>query len=336
MRLNQLDLNLLVCLDALLAERSVSRAAKRVFLSQPAMSISLKKLRQYFDDVIVVQVGRSLKLTPFAESLEKPVRDAILQMRAISEWKPNFDPAQSDRKIILEASDYITAVYMTRVFERAYLEAPRMRFDLRILGPTYIDDFESGEIDVLVIPEVFSSHKHPGEALFSDTFSCVVWQGNSLVSNLLSKDQYLKMGHVGTEWDGGRLAALDETLLAHEGYARRREISAPSFSLAPQFVVGTDRVATVQTRLAHKMALQWPLRVLPCPIEIPPIVETVQWHKYQERDPAILWFLGILRSVALELSTMPQDPSRNGKRLPSAMQLRGKPKDRNRKTLRTT
>jgi DNA-binding transcriptional LysR family regulator len=277
------------------------------------MSISLKKLRQYFDDDIVVQVGKVLKLTPFAESLQKPVRDAILQMRAISELKPNFDPAQSDQKIILEASDYITAVYMTRVFERAYAEAPRMRFDLRILGPTYLDDFESGKIDVLVIPEAVSSNKHPGEALFSDTFSCVVWEKNSLVSHSISKDQYLRMGHVVTEWDGGRLAALDETLLAHAGYARRREIAAPSFSLAPQFVVGTDRVATVQTRLAHKMALQWPLRVLPCPIEIPPIVETVQWHKYQERDPAILWFLEVLKSVALELSTTPQDLSRNAK-----------------------
>jgi DNA-binding transcriptional LysR family regulator len=314
MRLNQLDLNLLVCLDALLAERSVSRAAKRVFLSQPAMSISLKKLRQYFDDVIVVQVGRSLKLTPFAESLQKPVRDAILQMRAISEWKPNFDPAQSEREILLEASDYITAVYMTRVFERAYAEAPRMKFDLRLLGPTYLDDFESGEMDVLVIPEAVSSNKHPSEVLFSDTFSCVVWAKNALVSDRISKDQYLRMGHVVTEWDGGRLAALDETLLAHAGYTRRREISAPSFSLAPQFVVGTDRIATVQTRLAHKMALQWPLRVLPCPIEIPPIVETVQWHRYQESDPAILWFLQILRSVALELGPVPQKLSRRAAR----------------------
>ncbi|HEY2527934.1 MAG TPA: LysR family transcriptional regulator [Xanthobacteraceae bacterium] len=320
----------MVCLDALLAERSVSRAAKRVFLSQPAMSISLKKIRQYFDDDIAVQVGRTLKLTPFAESLQKPVRDAILQMRAISEWKPNFDPAQSDREILLEASDYITAVYMTRVFERAYAEAPRIRFDLRILGPTYIDAFESGEIDVLVIPEAVSSGKHPREPLFSDTFSCVVWEKNSLVSDRMSKEQYLKMGHVMTEWDGGRLAALDETLLAHSGYTRRQEIAAPSFSLAPQFVVGTNRVATVQTRLANKMALQWPLRVLPCPIEIPPIVESVQWHKYQERDPAILWFLGVLRSVALELSS-PSEISQNAKIATSVMERNRQPRARRRR-----
>lgn len=334
MRLNQLDLNLMVCLDALLAERSVSRAAKRVFLSQPAMSVALKKLRQYFDDDIVVQVGRALKLTEFAESLQKPVRDAILQMRAISEWKPNFDPAQSDRKITLEASDYITAVYMTRVFECAYARAPRIRFDLRLLGPTYLDDFESGEIDMLVIPEVVSSNEHPRETLFSDTFSCVVWERNSLVSGEISKDQYLRMGHVITEWDGGRLAALDETVLAHSGYTRRREVTAPSFSLAPQFVVGTDRVATVQTRLAHKMALQWPLRVLPCPIEIPPIVETVQWHKYQERDPAILWFLQILRSVALDLSAVSVDSSKNAKGVRPLAPLANKPSVRSRRTAR--
>jgi DNA-binding transcriptional LysR family regulator len=95
---------------------------------------------------------------------------------------------------------------------------------------------------------------------------------------------------------------LDETLLSQLGYRRRREIVAPGFSLAPQFVVGTQRIATVQTQLANAMAKQWPIRVLRCPIDMPPIVETVQWHKYQERDPAILWFIDLLKTVAMEPS----------------------------------
>jgi hypothetical protein len=95
-------------------------------------------------------------------------------------------------------------------------------------------------------------------------------------------------------------------------------------------VVGTNRVATVQTRLANKMALQWPLRVLPCPIEIPPIVESVQWHKYQERDPAILWFLGVLRSVALELSS-PSEISQNPKIATSVMERDRQPRGRRRR-----
>jgi len=92
MRLNRLDMNLTLCLDALLAERNVSRAATRLFVSQPAMSIALRRLREHFNDELMVQTGRSYRLTSFAESLQRPVRDVVLQMQAISGWRPNFDP----------------------------------------------------------------------------------------------------------------------------------------------------------------------------------------------------------------------------------------------------
>ena len=303
----RLDMNLILCLDALLAERNVSRAAARVFLSQPAMSIAFRRLRDHFSDELLMRSGRSYRMTSFAESLQKPVRDLMLQMQAISVWRPNFDPAKSDRKITIEASDYMSTVYMVKVFERAYLQAPGMRFDLRLLNPNYLEDLDSGDIDLLIIPQAVSSEAHPIDVLFSDTFSCVVWTGNSRIKRNITREQYLRLGHVITEWDGGRLAALDETLLAQSGLRRRQEVTAPSFSLTPQFVVGTQRIATVQTRLAKTMAERWPIRVLPCPIEIPPIVETVQWHRYQERDPAILWFIDLLRIVAAELSEKPRD-----------------------------
>jgi LysR family nod box-dependent transcriptional activator len=309
MRLNKLDLNLLICLDALLAEKNVSRAADRIFLSQPAMSSALARLRAYFEDEIVVQVGRTMVVTPFAQTLAKPVRDVLLQMQAITAWRPDFDLAKSDRRISIEASDYTTAVFMVKVFERAWREAPRMQFDLRLLSPTYMEELDSGVVDLLIIPNVLVSNDHPSDSLFSDTWSCVIWNGNSLVGNRVSLEQYLKLGHVITEW-GGRMMALDETLMSQFGYSRRREIIAPSFSLTPQLVVRTDRIATVQTRLATFMARQWPLRVIPCPVEIPVIEETVQWHKYQERDPAILWFRQLLKSVGTELGTASLPPTK--------------------------
>ncbi len=305
MRLNRLDLNLMVCLDALLAERNVSRAAARVFVSQPAMSVALRKLREYLADELLVQSGRTYRLSAFAESLQKPVRDGILQMQAISDWRPSFDAAQSDRRITIESSDYMATVYMAKVFAQAYSLAPRMRFDLRLLSPHYLENLDSGEIDLLIIPDAICSEAHPRDILFNDTFSCVVWSGNRLIKRRVTREQYLQLGHVICEWDGGRMEALDETLLAQSGFRRRREITAPSFSLTPQLVVGTQRIATVQTRLAEVMATSWPIRILPCPIDLPPIVETVQWHKYQERDPAILWFLDVLRSVAAKLVRVP-------------------------------
>ena len=302
MRLNRLDMNLTLCLDALLAERSVSRAANRLFVSQPAMSIALRRLREHFSDELMVQSARTYRLTSFAESLQKPVRDVVLQMQAISGWRPNFDPAKSDRAITIEASDYILTVYIIKALARVYAQAPGMRVAVRLLNSNYLEDLDSGEIDLLIIPDALSSENHPNDILFTDTFSCVVWKDNTLVKRSITRNQYLQLGHVITEWDGGRLDSLDETLLSQLGYRRRREIVAPGFSLAPQFVIGTQRIATVQTQLANAMAKQWPIRVLRCPIDMPPIVETVQWHKYQERDPAILWFIDLLKTVAMELS----------------------------------
>jgi LysR family transcriptional regulator, nod-box dependent transcriptional activator len=306
MRLNRLDMNLTLCLDALLAERNVSRAATRLFVSQPAMSIALRRLREHFNDELMVQTGRSYRLTSFAESLQRPVRDVVLQMQAISGWRPNFDPAKSDRTITIGASDYVLTVYIIKALARVYAQAPGMHVAVRLLNSNYLEDLDSGEIDLLIIPNALASESHPSDVLFTDTFSCVVWKDNTLVKRSITRNQYLKLGHVITEWDGGRLDSLDEMVLSRLGYRRRREIVAPGFTLAPQFVVGTQRIATVQTQLANAMAERWPIRVLRCPIEIPPIVEMVQWHKYQERDPAILWFIELLKTVATELSDKPQ------------------------------
>jgi DNA-binding transcriptional LysR family regulator len=302
MRLNRLDLNLTVSLDALLAERNVSHAATRLFVSQPAMSIALRKLRQHFEDELLVKVGRGYRLTTFAEALRTPVRDAVLQLQAISGLRPMFDPATSKRSITITGSDYVMTVYVARALERVHAQAPGLQITLRTIDPHYLEDLDSGEVDLLIIPEILASTEHPRHALFTDTFSCIVWKGNTQVKRTLSRAQYLRLGHVTTEWDGGRLAGLDEVELHRLGCERRREVVLSSFSMAAQMVVGTTRIATVQTQLAHAMAPRWPIRVLRCPIPLPPIVEVIQWHKYQERDPAILWLIEMLKTVAGELN----------------------------------
>jgi DNA-binding transcriptional LysR family regulator len=182
-----------------------------------------------------------------------------------------------------------------------------MHFGIRLIDEPYAEDLEHGTVDLLIVPEALACEGHPSEPLFQDGWSCVVWAENPLVGNSISLEQYLELGHVVPEWGGGRLTALDETILNKFGYQRRREITAPSFSLTPQLVVGTLRIATVQTRLADFMARQWPLRVLPCPVSMPPIVEVVQWHKHKDSDPAIVWMRKLLNAFgeALSHSTQP-------------------------------
>lgn len=304
MRFNKLDLNQLVVLDALLNEKSVKRAAEKVFLSPAATSCALARLRDYFEDELLQQLGKTMVLTARAEGLQKPVRDVLLQIQAITTNNPSFHPATSTRRITIEASDYVMVVYLADVLQRASSLAPHMQFDLRIVGTQSHDNLDSGEVDLLIVPEFFAAPNHPAERLFKDSWSCVCWDGNNIAGTGLSMKQFMAAGHVAIEWGAGRLQTLDETIAAKLGHTRHREVTAPNFTVVPQLLIGTQRIATLQTHLAQRLVGSAALRVLDCPLPIPPFFEAVQWHKYQEQDPAIIWFRELLRSEAIKVGTV--------------------------------
>ena len=301
MRYNKLDLNLLVVLDALLATRSVSRAAERVFLSQPATSLALGRLREYFSDELLQPVGKTLVLTPLAEELAKPVRDILLQIQTVTRARPTFDPATSTRRFTIGASDYVISVLLSEMVRRAAVLAPLMQFDLRVISPQTPEHLQSGEIELLVAPDFALVAGQPAEPLFEDTFSSLVWKDHPLKRGTLTTERYFAAAHVGIEWGGGLRTTYDAQIISSRRRVRRQEVLAPSFTLVPELLVGTERIATLPTRLAHQMAKRFPLRVLPCPVDIPKFVEHLQWHKHRERDLAILWLRSLLREVAQSL-----------------------------------
>lgn len=301
MRFEKLDLNLLVVLDALLTTRSVTRAAERIFLSQPATSLSLKRLREHFKDELLQPVGKSFVLTPLAAELAKPVHDVLLRVQAISRAQPMFDPATSQRRFVIDSSDYVISVLLAEVVKRATSVAPRMEFDLRTRSPQSPELLQSGEIELLITPQFALVPGHPAELLFEDTFSCLVSPGHFSGEIPLSAEQYFGASHIGVEWGGGQRLTYDQRLIAVGKRARRQDVIAPSFTIVPQLLVGTPRIATLPTRLAQQIAALFPLRVVECPVEIPAFAEHMQWHKYQERDPAVAWLRGLLIEVAQEM-----------------------------------
>ncbi|VVE41227.1 LysR family transcriptional regulator [Pandoraea cepalis] len=301
MRFNKLDLNQLVVLDALLSTRSVGKAAERLFLSQPATSCSLSRLREYFEDELLVPVGKTQVLTPLAEELAKPVRDVLLQIQTITRARPTFDPATSTRRFTIEASDYVISVFLSEVVKRATTLAPLMQFDLRAISPQTPEHLENGEAELLIAPEFAKVAGHPAEPLFDDTFSCLVCAEYQLAGDRLTEDEYFDAAHVGVEWGGGRRITFDARSLSTSKRTRRQTVIAPTFTLVPALLVGTSRIATLPSRLAHQMAQRFPLRVLECPVGIPAFVENLQWHKYQERDPAIAWLRSLFRETAERL-----------------------------------
>jgi DNA-binding transcriptional LysR family regulator len=304
MDLHLFDLNLLVALDALLAERNVTQAGVRLNLSQSAMSGALARLRSYFQDELLIPAGRRMVLTPLAETLVEPVRDVLLQIRQTLGTKPRFDPATATRHISIAVSDYTLEILMADVLRRARALAPFITFRLQPIGNRASEALDAGELDFLVAPMHLSS-AHPTEVLFEDTWTCIAWTGNRSIGESLSLEDYLNLGHVVVQI--GENIMHDEHALRRFNYRRRVEVSVPSFNLAPNLVVGTERIATVKTRLALKYQSVLPIRLLPLPFDIAPVVETLQWHSVHDHDPSNKWFRCLLKEAiaGLRLADQP-------------------------------
>jgi LysR family transcriptional regulator, nod-box dependent transcriptional activator len=306
-----LDLNLLVALDALFAEKSVSRAGERLHLSQSATSGALARLREAFHDPLLVQVGRKMALTPLAEGLIEPVRNFLLHAETILNGSPAFDPTTSTRKFRLLMSDYVQTVVMTEALPRLQSLAPGISLELLWNIDGISEPLERGEIDLAVTPTRYLSPGHPSEPLFKDEFTCLVWSGNSRIKRDLSLETYLSLGHVVVRF--GRLQQLpsfDEWFVERFGHQRRIEVITTAFNLVPQLLIGTSRIATLHRRLAIFYQRYVPLKLIAPPIEIPLLEESMQWHKSRDRDPGTMWLRSVLKAAVSKSSLNEAGPKR--------------------------
>ena len=298
MELHQFDLNLLVALDALLTERNVTHAGERVNLSQSAMSGTLARLRRLFQDQLLMTVGRRMVLTPLAEELVDPVREILRLARGAITAKTNFNPATSTHHFSIAASDYATTILLADILREVKLKAPGMTFQLLPISRRAVEDVEAGRLDFLIGPEGYVSRRHPTERLFEDTYTCVAWTGNHAPYESMTVEQFMNVGHVMVRFGAADAANYDERFLRTLKYKRRIEVTTPGFDLAPHLVVGTDRIALLTTRLAAKYAQLLPLRLVPFPVRIPPLVEVLQWHKAHSQNSAHMWFRTQIKDVA--------------------------------------
>lgn len=301
MRFKRLDLNLLVALDAMLRERNISRAAERVNLSQSAMSNALARLREYFDDQLLVQVGRRMELTPRAEALAEAVRDVLVRVDSTIATRPEFIPAESTRVFRLLVSEYTTAVLIPALLALVWQESKSIGFELLPQMGEPAQLLADGNADMLIMPSMFLTSDHPTDPLYEDDYVCVVWAGNSAIGDHLDLDDYLAASHVVAQMGPDRSSVFEGWFLKRYGVTRRIEVITPSLVAPCRLVVGTDRIATVHARIAREAVRTLPLRLLPPPFEIPRLVQTMQWHKYRTQDPGIAWLRARLHEAAQQI-----------------------------------
>lgn len=302
MHFHKLDLNLLVALDTLLEERSVSRAAARQHLSQSAMSSALSRLREFFGDELLVSVGRRMEPTALAISLAPQVRNILQQVRVTIETRPTFHPATAQRRFRIMTSDFLIEVLLADVVRQLATTAPGIQLEIMQSGEASLQVFLRGDIDLIIAPDRNTLDDHPRTLLFEETFSCVVWSGNDSVSDPLTIQQYLAMSHVTVQFGQGQPTILEQWFReqADKGQSieRRIDVIAPNFGVLPHLVVGTQRVATMHSRHARLYQQLLPLRVVEPPPGFPTMREMVQWHRHLDSDPAIRWFVALLTSFA--------------------------------------
>ena len=302
MRLEKLDLNLLVALDALLEERGVSLAADRLHLSQSATSGLLAKLRDYFKDDLLVMQGRSMTLTPRAEKLVTPVRTVLDQIRDTIMVTDEFDPATSDRTLSIMATDYIVEILLRPAIVAFATEAPDIRFELVPIVENPVDALQRGRADILIGIDNVVSTEHPSALLYSEDFVVAGWRENPVLAEPLTLDVYQKLGHVAVRF-GQQTSSYESTAARLRSISRSIEIVAPNFMSVGGLIVGTNRIATIHRLLANRMAEFLPLKLVELPFEMPPVREIAQWSTRNANDPAIAWLVGRLKQIAQQIQT---------------------------------
>ncbi len=300
--LRRVDLNLLPIFDALLRERNVTRAAERVFLSQPAMSNALKRLRETLDDPILVRGARGMQATPRALALEAPVRAILVQIaRAVRPAQP-FDPATSRMRFVIAMNDYGENVVMPALAARLCQIAPHVELAVHTLGADKLEPLlESGALTLVIGVQEYTDlpARLNSEPWIEERLVCLVSREHASSERLrLTLKRFLQQRHVYPS-PLGLTSNIVETWLEKQSLRREIAVTTRSYWAAANVVAHTDYVLSAPRRIAAKLASQLPLRMLEPPAGFPGFRLLLIWHPLYERDPATAWLLEQLRALQL-------------------------------------
>jgi len=285
--LRRLDLNLLVTLDVLLSEHNVTRAAERLNLAQPSVSVHLAKLRDIFGDPLLLPGPRGMRPTARADELREPLRQALEALeRAISPASP-FDPAEARHTWRVAASDYSESTILLPALSGLRSAAPGTRLAVLETVPSRIArQAEQGEIDLAFHTTEGAPSSLHRRALFTERYVLVGRAGHPRLKKRPTLSQLCELEHVIVSPDGGGFYGVTDKALARAGLARRVVLSVPHFLFVMSILASTDLVAMLPSRLVRDTSA---LQVVEPPVDVPGFEMAMLWHERSHRDPAHQW-----------------------------------------------
>lgn len=292
-----LDLNLLKALDALLDERSVTRAAERLSLTQPAVSGMLTRLRECFDDPLFTRTQRGIIPTLRALELAQPVKTILAEVGELLQPKA-FNPSTADITIKIAATDYALRAVVVPFMASLRLQAPGIRVAvLPVNNEQLTSQFERGDIDfALITPDTAPADLH-ARSLYDEDYVCLLREGHPLAQpNALTLDSFCAQDHALVSYVGGSFSGVTDKSLAVLGRSRRVTLSVCSFLVLPEILRVSDLISVVPRRLTHNLP---GLSVLPPPLVIQGFNKIVVWHERTHRDGRHRWLRELLFSIAI-------------------------------------
>jgi DNA-binding transcriptional LysR family regulator len=303
--LTRLDLNLLVHLDALLTERSVTRAAARVGLGQSAMSHNLARLRDLFGDELLTRGPEGMKPTPRGQSLIEPVRSALAQIQSLIAREMEFDPSTARRTFRVGLPDSMEILIMPALLAHLQRVAPRVHLRLRNLDSSRVlEDLDADLMDLAIGYGDFAAGQthHKRRLLFSETYRCMFSAELTGISGQILIDDYVRLPHILTSLRhglGGR-GVVDDAL-DKLGLKRTVVLITPRFLAVPYLVARSAVIVTMHTRIAGIFAAELGLSLSLPPVELPDIKVSALWHASYDRDPGHAWLRRIVSEIVTEL-----------------------------------
>lgn len=294
-----LDTKLLKILDEILSQRNVSKAARNLGMSQPAVSAALRKIRDAVKDPLVVSDGKGMVLTVRAEQMHPIVRQALDNIEAVMALSVPFDPSTAEDVFKIASSDNVVHHVFTELIAEVHRTAPKVSLEFGAFGPNF-DPFaalKDGQTDVVIgnfaeLPE--NLHCSP---LYQDKMVCLMQKKHRYASGI-TKQQYLDAEHIGpTPNSVGKRGVVDQYLSRHR-LRRNLKICVPFFSLTPYALVKTDLIATMNESMAKFYADALDLAVTEAPLPFPQVRYVQLWHDRTHASPALVWLRSKITQAA--------------------------------------